>query len=73
MHLSPMELSEIAWLGFEDKDRLKREWKNCIETLNKRKKNWEKSCKNSEKTYDFLKHYIYEKKNDETEKNSERS
>jgi len=62
MHLSPMELSEIAWLGFEDKDRLKREWKNCIETLNKRKKNWEKSCKNSEKTYDFLKRYIYEKK-----------
>ena len=65
MHLSPMELSEIVWLGFEDRDRLKREWKECIENLNKRKKNWERGCqKNSEKTYDFLKRNIYEGNNE---------
>ena len=39
---------------------LAKEWAPLIENLNKRKNKWEHEAKKSEKTYDFLKRYIYD-------------
>ena len=60
MHYSPAELTEIMWLEIKDKDMLAREWAPHIENLNQRKNKWETAAKKSEKTYDFLKRYIYD-------------
>ena len=60
MHYSPTELSEEMWEALKDKDMLAREWAPLIENLNQRKNKWENAAKNSEKTYDFLKRYIYD-------------
>ena len=59
MHYSPTELSEEIWCQFKDKNILAKDWAPYIKSLNERKNKWEDAAKKSEKTYDFLKHYIY--------------
>ena len=60
MHYSPTELTEEMWVFLKDKETLKREWAPWIANLNKRKNRWKLEAEKSEKTYDFLKRYIYD-------------
>ena len=60
MHYSPTDLSEIMWQTLKDKEALGREWAPFIKNLNKRKNDWDHAAKKAEKTYDFLKRYIYD-------------
>jgi len=60
MHYSPLELSEMMWLDLKSKEELGREYKPYIEGLDRRKNRWKLEAEKSEKTYDFLKRYIYD-------------
>lgn len=59
MHLSPMEMSELTWLSYENVDYFEKEWKTAITFLDDRKKKWEMNCRNSKKTINFLKEKVY--------------
>jgi len=59
MHWSPTDLASIMYNNMVDESTLKNEWKECINSLNKRKNEWKESIKNKPNLFKFLKQNIY--------------
>jgi len=59
MHWSPTDMSTIMYKNMVNESTLKKQWKECINLLDKRKNEWNKNIKNKPSLFKFLKQNIY--------------